>query len=467
MRQDVSREHLFLPIAFWHIISPVTTIPSAPSSSTRPNMSSVPISKRIYRFGVWLLNNAPTVSKRKLKSVRAKAVGAPGAVLVANTPAAHPVGVYFSGEFYQLGQWLPALEALNEMHPVCIVTRERSMFNAVRNATRLTVLHCATLVQLQDVYEASAFRCLLYMNNAAKNFQSLMERDSVHVHLNHGESEKSSMYSNQAKAYDYLFVVGEAGRDRYTTHLKRFNADKIRMIGRPQLDGLEKAEIGETGGRPVVIYAPTWEGNHAAMDYSSVGSTGLSIVEQIVKADRYHLLYRPHPGTGLTSKAVGEANEAIRALVATSEHAEMATTQEINSLFATVDLGVFDTSSVMVDFLLRDKPMLLTRHYSVAEERSGDVANVPKARVVEASVLLCEEPEKDLDAVLQRELQRDTRRAVRRQTKEYYLGQFADGESTQLFIRLVDQILTDGDLEASAEDELPPRPVPAPKAVAS
>ncbi len=58
----------------------------------------------------------------------------------------------------------------------------------------------------------------------------------MHIHVNHGESDKVSMVSNQAKAYDKVFVAGEAAVRRHRAALVDFDESTLVRVGRPQLD---------------------------------------------------------------------------------------------------------------------------------------------------------------------------------------------------------------------------------------
>ena len=66
-----------------------------------------------------------------------------------------------------------------------------------------------------DLYRVSSMQAIVYVNNGVGNFQSLAVTDLVHVHVNHGESDKVCMVSNQVKAYDRVFVAGEAAVQRH------------------------------------------------------------------------------------------------------------------------------------------------------------------------------------------------------------------------------------------------------------
>ena len=76
-------------------------------------------------------------------------------------------------------------------------------------------MHARRLNDLTALYAGADLKCAVYVNNGVSNFQSLAAPTMLHVHVNHGESDKLSMVSNQAKAYDRVFVAGEAAVRRH------------------------------------------------------------------------------------------------------------------------------------------------------------------------------------------------------------------------------------------------------------
>ena len=117
------------------------------------------------------------------------------------------------------------------------------------------------------------------------NFQSLVDGRKLHVHVNHGESDKQSMASNNAKAYDRVFVAGEAAVQRHLDGLLEFDPGRLVRIGRPQLD-LRPARLLAPSTRRTVLYAPTWEGDADYNDYTSVDTIGPEVVRRILAVAR-------------------------------------------------------------------------------------------------------------------------------------------------------------------------------------
>ncbi|HEX6936788.1 MAG TPA: CDP-glycerol--glycerophosphate glycerophosphotransferase, partial [Actinomycetes bacterium] len=81
------------------------------------------------------------------------------------------------------------------------------------------------------LYDLSDFKLGIYVNNGNRNFQSLNNPRMLHVHVNHGESDKLSSFSNQVKAYDRVFVAGQVALDRYREALIAFDERKVVMVG--------------------------------------------------------------------------------------------------------------------------------------------------------------------------------------------------------------------------------------------
>ena len=137
---------------------------------------------------------------------------------------------------YQLAPWLPVLEQLDSVQPVAVVLRREDTAALVRPATRLPVLVAEQFADLRARYGELDARVALYCNNSPSNSDSLLEPRMLHVHINHGESDKPSMASNNAKAYDRIFVAGQAAVHRYEHGLLEFDIDRLVRVGRPQLD---------------------------------------------------------------------------------------------------------------------------------------------------------------------------------------------------------------------------------------
>jgi hypothetical protein len=373
-----------------------------------------------------------------------------------------PVIAYFAGDpsrTYQLVQWLEVLESLNHVHPVCIVLRDPASAPVVGPRTDLPVLVAETLPELTELYATLDAKVVLYCNNSAQNFQSLLDGRRLHVHINHGESDKQSMASNNAKAYDRVFVAGEAAVQRYVTGLLEFDASRLVRVGRPQLD-LRRTPVLPLSPRRTVLYAPTWEGDAEYNDYTSVDIMGESIVRAILAVPDVRLVYKPHPQvTTSRTPAVSAAHRDILRVMAEASRRdpdaghEPVLVGDILAVMPGCDAIVTDVSSVGLDWLYlhTDKPIFLT-------DRHGDLdtlrAQIPISRCAD---VLVPDALADLTTLLGDRLARDEHELSRMAMRHHYFDDLHVGDSTSRFlgavselVALCEQLLGDSDSSAGA-----------------
>lgn len=282
-----------------------------------------------------------------------------------------PVVVHFAGDAdssYQLTQWLWPLEQLARNLPVIILCRNARTARDVADLTELPVRFGRRLADLDAAVGGDAVRCVLYMNQSPQNFHALRYARPVHVHLSHGESEKSSMVTNQLKAYDRVFTAGQAARDRISTQLIEFSDDRMIDVGRPQLDAPAPvpeewreyiAGGGESTAAPTVFWAPTWEGDSPAMAYGTLPQSGIAIAEALVTAGA-RVIYRPHPRTGVADPLFRAADTAVRTRIAASG-GFIDSTASVGWQFVEADACITEMSSVAFDWLTTGKPLALIR----------------------------------------------------------------------------------------------------------
>lgn len=360
------------------------------------------------------------------------------------------VVVYFgdrSSKFYQLEQWLPVLEQLHKEHRVVIVVRKGSALTSVLETTHLPVVFKRKFDPLQTFYHANDFKLALYVNNGMTNFQSLSFAPMVHVHVNHGESDKLSMVSNQAKAYDKVFIAGEAAVERHRRALIDFDESQLVRVGRPQLDIERPLELEPSSAR-TIMYAPTWEGENDANNYTSVDRFGPQIVEAALRIPGARLIYKPHPRVE-TSKDpdVVEANARILDLIEAANVSIANETQQhqvlmqgdILGMFDTVDLLITDVSSVGLDFLYLhpDKPLVLTDRRSDTESLNAE------APISRAAPLINDESIGSVESLLKEMLVRDSSAEIRHDLRRHYFGDGKPGSSTVLFTEAVSGLIAD------------------------
>lgn len=344
---------------------------------------------------------------------------------------------------YQLLQWIPVLEKLDDTHPVAVLTRDPATRAIVTERTSLPVLCAPGFADLAELYDDLDAKVVLYCNNSMLNFNSLLDGRMLHVHINHGESDKQSMVSNNAKAYDRVFVAGEAAVQRHRAALMELDESKLVRIGRPQLD-LRPAPLLPTSTRRTVLYAPTWEGDAEYNDYTSVDVFGPEIVRAVLSVPDVRLVYKPHPKitTSLTP-AIRDGHRAIldlieRAAELDPEAGHAAVWQgDILAVFRGCDAMITDVSSVGLDwlYLQTDKPILITDRHHDADRLRREVPVSRCADVVDADNLA------DLADLLADRLDHDEHRIARASMRHHYFDDNGVGDSTVRFIDAVTELV--------------------------
>ena len=269
--------------------------------------------------------------------------------------------IYFfggMGQTYQIKQWIDTFIELNKKHKIIVVVRNESVHKYFQQLLPFPVKYCYTINQLLSFYETANPKVVIYINNGFKNFQSLIYEDALHIHINHGESDKSSDHSNQVKGYDYIFVHGPNGYNNYMKYLIKLDPEQLVQTGRPQLDFITPIKLN-TYGRKVVLYAPTWEATHRSMNYTSVDKYGEEIVSQILNDNRYYFIYKPHPNLGANDNNLKKIHNKIMKKIDKSSYAITITDEDVNNIYPIVDFAIFDMSSIMTDYLNVDKPFIL------------------------------------------------------------------------------------------------------------
>lgn len=379
--------------------------------------------------------------RRRINALARKESGING-VVFGNLATTDPVAVYFDGgkeQIYQLEQWVGALRALDAEQPVTVVCRTLYAFNWVINNSNLRCAYCLSLDDLLSLYQKNPFQCILYVNNAFRNFQSLINARALHVHINHGESDKLSTFSNQSKAYDYVLVAGQAAIDKYNSNLIKKDLAKYLIIGRPQLEHISSIDLrpAPDGCHTTVLYAPTWEGTYDDMNYSSVSTMGRALVQSLLNTPGYRVLYRPHPSTGKRLPDVGKANQAIKTMVSQSPSGLVVPNGDINALFDHADIAILDNSAVAVDYLATGKPLVITDWQSKGADGRHGIS-----LITQAATLIGASQAGQVCQILDQLLHHDPMAPMRQKVQLQFLGPFnaAQQQSTKAFIRAVTDV---------------------------
>jgi hypothetical protein len=176
------------------------------------------------------------------------------------------------------------------------------------------------------------------------------------IQLFHGLSFRNRAVRVDNTAYDDYFVLGPYMRRAFERR-GIFTPDdgRVAPIGFPKTDRLLNGtldreailrELGFSGSRPVVLYAPT--GAHG----NSLETCGPELIRRLAGVDEYDLIVKPHdhPKAGFDwyDRLASFENEHLRLLRAPDA---------IPALYAS-DLLISDASSIANEYLLLDRPIV-------------------------------------------------------------------------------------------------------------
>ncbi len=348
------------------------------------------------------------------------------------------VAVYFPDNItkaYQLTQWLPVLERHPSELSFGLVVRKLTIYLELKELTKLPIAYVPTFADVMELYRISPFKAVMYVNNGVGNFQSLTVAELAHIHVNHGESDKICMVSNQVKAYDRVFVAGQAAVLRHRAALSEFNEEVLVRVGRPQLDENPTPSIPESSRR-TILYAPTWAGEDEANNYTSMEYMGPHIIDAILVQEDIRVIYKPHPRISDSDDPQIRKNHAyvLRAIKQASAKDSAAghqvrDTGDILAIFPRVDLLVSDVSSIALDFLyLRtEAPIILTDRRNNIEQLRID------SPLSAATPVLTKDNVTDAKKIIAEILNADKFKQDRKVLREFYFDNVKAGESAPRF----------------------------------
>ncbi|WP_190265011.1 CDP-glycerol glycerophosphotransferase family protein [Glutamicibacter nicotianae] len=346
----------------------------------------------------------------------------------------YAVALHFADDMvnaYQIRQWYEPLKNLAQHVPVVIIVRQPEAAVALHKECPLPIHFAPTIEALEQFTESQDLRLVLYVNQNIRNFQMMRFNSPNHVFICHGESDKAYMWSNQLKAYDYVFSAGQAARDRLTEHLRNFDVmDRTVLIGRPQIDVQYPVPYKINHDYPTVLYAPTWEGDRPSMAYGSVLSHGEQLVDALQNDGGFNIIFRPHPRSGMNSHAYGQALERIRNKFESSAASSTAKyiydeSAQWGWQWSAADICITDISAVAYDYLATGKPMFITEPVS-------------REATVEDSLALTKLPAMPADeAANAAQLVRSALKTVNKESRalvHHYFGDVTPGASMKRFI---------------------------------
>ncbi len=370
-------------------------------------------------------------------------------------PGSVRIAVYFADtrvNLYQIRQWYAPLAELSKLHKVAIITRSPGTALTLLDEAPVDVVYKRRVVDLEEFVSDQHPRIVFYVNQNAKNFQMFRYGRMWHVFINHGESDKMYMTTNQFKAYDYSLIAGPAARERLSRKLWGYDLDaRTIQIGRPQADHFAGELPYTPDDRSVVLYAPTWEGDREAAAYGSIASHGVALVSALLATGRHRVIYRPHPRSGVVDRDYRAANEAIIAAIAAANTADPTANHIFDNgptmgwQLASADVAITDISAMIYDRLAVGRPLIVTRP-------SNPLADVDETGYLGAAEWLTAADSADIVAIAERVQNDEQAKANLDFWVERHFGDTTPGAATERFHAAVETMLAEWERNAALHE---------------
>jgi hypothetical protein len=196
------------------------------------------------------------------------------------------------------------------------------------------------------------------------------------VNVLHGAGSMMNRNDPRRRAAWKTIVPGEAERDALAAH--GVDRESVVAVGyikagfrhRTAARGLFRDE------RPILLYAPHWQQHR-----SSWWAWGPQAIEAVLASGRYNLIFAPHQR--LAEKAPEVREMAARLAGRADVHCDLDSFAMVDGSYtAAADLYLGDTSSQVVEFLMRPRPCVFLDPLGVAWEGDPSYAMWQAGEVV-------------------------------------------------------------------------------------
>lgn len=265
------------------------------------------------------------------------------------------------GAIDHIKPWLSLFEHAG--HEFIVVARMMDVYEQLRlDYPQLRVCLVKDSADVDKLIAAyPSLRGFYYVANTANNNLFLRCSGGRHVFLGHGDSDKSSSMNRGFKAYDEVYVAGQAHIDRFARADFDTSGLRFRIIGRPDAGILLDAADAATAAPPQrIVYIPTWEGYVAEQDYSS-----LALAPELLRAAHAHsglpIVSKLHPLTGAARPALLDIDQRIvaRAGLPAGALTFLERHGKLTDLLAPDAVFICDISATVSECLALDRPLFV------------------------------------------------------------------------------------------------------------
>lgn len=174
----------------------------------------------------------------------------------------------------------------------------------------------------------------------------------IKVQVFHGFEWKKKGHFRIRECFDLYCTQGPFFTEKFAELADQFGYFDVVETGWPKLDKLfdTPALVRKNQQLPCILYAPTFSPSMTS------GAALKQQIQTISATGQYHWLVKFHPKMDKTLIAEYKAIE--------SEYLEVVEESSVNSLLQTADIMLSDTSSIITEFMLLNKPVITFNNVS-------------------------------------------------------------------------------------------------------
>ena len=262
-----------------------------------------------------------------------------------------------------LNFWMSYFKSVSEN--TLILVRNLELYNWVKkHYPSFSVAFAKNVGDIDQLFTHLYYsRNIYYSSNTGNTLHTLKFNELNHVFLGHGDSDKSASAHKYFRAYDEIWVAGQAHIDRFKN--AGFPIDKMnfKKIGRPSLRTILKIGELEWDERmpPSFLYLPTWEGVYEEGNYSSVQFSEdiLSLIHSLFP--EASLKTKFHPVTGSRDSRVKNIGSSLNKKFNQIDHVLEVAEKEVpvDTLIARSNIFICDISAVVSECLAANSPLFV------------------------------------------------------------------------------------------------------------
>jgi hypothetical protein len=262
------------------------------------------------------------------------------------------VVIIWNNKFHQhhLAIWAPYINA--SKYKFAIVCKNIKNQEAIKKILPRTPIWCLENLILahQQLPVASSLKIFLYPDNERMNEHTIHNYPNhMHVHIGHGDSEKSTSANRFTSIYDYIILADKNAINRYNTAGIEVPNDRFLPIGAPTIPELDVVNCIHNINS--ILYTPTWEGTNSSKNFSSIKELLNPIMFYNSKnPNRLHIKLHSFLGGRDPSYKTFLSNYPLNLL--SNESSKM-------DLFNKSDVLISDISGIISEYLYTGKPIII------------------------------------------------------------------------------------------------------------